>query len=81
MIFPMKDTFHFSQQLFKKPIYRELMADPDPDLSPSLNQFHLPLKSRTFLKQIYTDSPNPSCAPKPLLTNPIAKPQVEATER
>jgi hypothetical protein len=82
MIFPMNEIFHFSQQLSRSrftgsrwqrigPFFQSV----DPDLSRSLNQFHLLLKSGTFPKQIYTGSPNSSCAPKPLLTNPIAKPR------
>jgi hypothetical protein len=81
MIFPMKDIFHFSQQLSRSQFtgsrWQRIGPFPqsaDPDLSRSPNQFHLLLKSRTFPKQIYTGSPNPSFAPKPLLINSIAKP-------
>jgi hypothetical protein len=38
----------------------------DLSLSRFSNQFHFPLKSGTFLKKIYTGSPNPSCATKTL---------------
>jgi hypothetical protein len=82
MVFPMNGIFHFSQQLsrsrFTGSRWQRIGPFPqsaDPDLSRSLNQFHLLLKSGIFPEQIYTGSLNPSCAPKPLLTNPIAKPR------
>jgi hypothetical protein len=88
MVFHMNEIFHFSQQLsrsrFTGSRWQRIGPFPqsaDPDLSRSLNQFHLLLKFGTFPKQIYTSFPNPSCTQKPLLINSIAKPQVEASER
>jgi hypothetical protein len=82
MVFPMNEILHFSQQLSRSRFTgsRWQRIDPfpqsaDPNLSRFLNQFHLLLKPGTFPKQIYTGSPNPSYAPNPLLTDPIAKPE------
>jgi hypothetical protein len=57
------------------------LKSADPDLSRSLNQFHLLLKSGTFPKQIYTGSPNPSCVPKTPTHKFNRKIQIIATER